>query len=1069
MMAFTASWAQRTVTGTVTGEEDGTPIPGVNVILKGTTTGTVTDVDGKYQINVPEKGGTLVFSFIGLATEEVEIGSQSVINMVMTADIKQLTEVVVTALGIEREKVTLPYAAQEVQSDQLNITQNNDVEGALVGKVAGVQIVGNAGSKLNGSSKIRIRGAIAITADNEPLYVVDGVPVPDPNDVDMENIESINVLKGPNATALYGQRADAGVVIITTKKGSSKLSVQLINSTTFDKVAYLPKYQNLYGQGYEGDASFGTFDFAGGGIGPFPDEWKVFDGKRYIVWDNNYADESWGPKFDGQEYVPWYAWWPDSPYFGQTAKWEAQPDNIKNFYQTGVTMKNGIVLSGGSDTFKGMLSYTNLKQTGITPFTSLIKNYINANFEFNATKKFTIVSNMRYSLSTIDGEFGDGYANQTSGSFNQWFNRQLEIDKLKELKDLTTMDGYSASWNWWGPDYYTLGGGFRKPAFWFNPYTFQERYKKTRKRENYAIQLKGIYAFSDKFELEVAGQRVATKYRFEYYFPFFLANSAAPELYNSWSNSFGKYDSYSAENNFYGMFRYKDKFGDFDLSAFVGGNIRQNAYDRISTQMPDDAKTGGLIIPDVWTFSNAGIVPTTRTYVWNKQVNSIYGNASLGYKDLAYLDLSIRKDWSSALPEDNNGYLYPSVGATFVVSELLGNSNVLSFAKLRGGWAQVGNDVGALKINPVFKTANKAFMGDKVIMYTPAEAVDPAIKPALNSSFEAGFDSRWIDGRIGLSVTYYNETREDEIIPISISRTTGYNTFLTNAGKSSRKGFEVSLDADIFKSANGFNWNLLVNWATNTTTIDELPSGLESIQAPGGRVEFGFVTMYHELGNKWGQLRGTAYKRDDNGNIVIQSNGKYATVQNQFLGSVLPDYTGGIINTFGFKGITLIASMDYQKGGKFFSLSEMWGEYSGLLEETAALNDKGNNVRDAVADGGGVHVVGVTDSGDPYDDYVEASSYFKQWYANRLAEPFIHDASYIKLRELSLSYDFGRLFESNFVKGIQVGFVARNIWRIAVAKDNVHRWDPSELARTYGEGGQLPGTKSYGFNIRLSF
>ncbi len=655
-------------------------------------------------------------------------------------------------------------------------------------------------------------------------------------------------MKGPNATALYGQRADAGVVIITTKKGSNKLSVQLINSTTFDKVAYLPKYQNLYGQGYEGDASFATFDYNAGAIGPYPEEWQIFDGKRYIQWDNNYADESWGPKFDGQEYVPWYAWWPDSPYYGQTAKWEAQPDNVKDFYQTGVTMKNGIVLSGGSDTFKGMLSYTNLNQTGITPYTSLIKNYINANFEFKATKKLTIVSNMRYSLSTVEGEFDDGYANQTSGSFNQWFNRQLEIEKLKELKDLTMMDGYSASWNWWGPDYYTIGGSFKKPAFWFNPYTFQERYKKTRKRENYAIQLKGIYAFSDKFELEVAGQRVATKYRYEYYFPFFLANTAAPDLYNSWSNSFGKYDQYDAENNFYGMFRYKDKFGDFDLSAFIGGNIRQNTYDRISTQMPAGAKTGGLIIPDVWTFSNAGIVPTTQTYVWDKQVNSIFGNASLGYKDLAYLDLSIRKDWSSALPDDNNGYLYPSVGATFVVSELLNDSKVLSFAKIRGGWAQVGNDVGALRINPVFNTANKAFMGDKVIMYTPSEAVDPAIKPALNSSFEVGFDSRWVDNRIGLSVTYYNETRQDEIIPISISRTTGYNSYLTNAGKSSRTGFEVAFDADIFGSANGFNWNLLVNWATNNTTIDELPAGLESISAPGGRVEFGFVTMYHELG-----------------------------------------------------------------------------------------------------------------------------------------------------------------------------------------------------------------------------
>ncbi len=1069
MMAYTASWAQRTVTGSVTGEEDGTPIPGVNVILKGTTTGTVTDVDGKYQINVPEEGGTLVFSFIGLATEEVEIGSQSVIDMVMTADIKQLTEIVVTALGIEREAVTLPYASQEVQAEQLNITQNNDIKGALAGKVAGVQIVGQAGSKLGQAGKIRIRGAIAITSDRDPLYVVDGVPVPDPNDVDVENIESINVLKGPNATALWGQRADAGVVLITTKKGSGNLSVQLINSTTFDKVAYLPKFQNLYGQGYEGDDSFSTFDYNAGAIGPYPEEWQIFDGKRYIQWDNNYADESWGPKFDGQEYVPWYAWWPESPYYGQTAKWEAQPDNVKNFYETGVTLKNGIVLSGGNDSYKGMLSYTNLSQSGVTHYTSLVKNYIVGNFEFKPVKKLTIVTNMRYAISDIRGDFDDGYGNQTTGSFNSWFNRQLEMDKMKEMKDLTTLDGYSASWNWWGPDYYTIGGSFKKPAFWFNPYTFQERYEKKRRRENYSLQLKGIYEFSDKFELEIAAQRNSTQYRYEYFFPFFLANTAAPDLYNSWSNSFGKYDSNTAENNYYGMLKYKDKFGDFDLSAFVGGWIRQNTYRRISTQMPVGAKTGGLIIPDVYTFSNAGIIPTTQTYEWEKQVNSLYGNASLGYKDLAYLDISMRRDWSSALPASNNGYFYPSIGATFILSELMNDSKVLSFAKIRGGWAQVGNDVGALRINPTFNTAGKPFMGDKVIMYTPSEAVDPAIKPALNSSFEVGFDTRWANNRVGLSLTYYNEKREDEIIPISISLATGYNTYLTNAGRSSRRGFEVTFDADIFKSSKGFNWNLLVNWATNTTTIDELPGGLEAISAPGGRGAFGFVTMYHELGKEWGQLRGTSFKLDDNGNRIIQANGKYATVQNQFLGSVLPDFTGGIINTFSFRGISLIATMDYQKGGKFFSLTEQWGQYSGLLEETAALNDKGNNVRDAVADGGGVHVTGVTENGDPYDDYVEATSYFTQWYGNRLAEPFIHDASYIKLREMSLSYDFARLFESNFIKGLQVGFVARNIWRMAVAKDNVHRWDPSELSQTYGENGQLPGIRSYGFNLRLTF
>jgi len=349
------------------------------------------------------------------------------------------------------------------------------------------------------------------------------------------------------------------------------------------------------------------------------------------------------------------------------------------------------------------------------------------------------------------------------------------------------------------------------------------------------------------------------------------------------------------------------------------------------------------------------------------------------------------------------------------------------------------------------------------------EAVDPGIKPATNTSIEVGFDTRWVNNRFGLSFTYYDENRKDEIIPVSISRASGYDTYLTNAGESSRRGIEISLDADVLSQTDGFNWNILVNFARNRTTVDALPGDLQSITAPGGTGSFGFVTMVHELGNNWGQLRGTSYKRDDNGEIIIQPNGLYATEQNQFLGSVLPDFTGGIINTLSYKGFSLLAALDYQVGGNFFSLTEMWGSYSGLTEETAVMNDRGANVRDALTDNGGVHVTGVDESGAAYDDYVDALSYFGQWYGNRLAEPFVHDASFLKLRDISLSYDFTRLINSNFVKGLTVSVVGRNLALIAVSKDNVHRWDPSELSQTYGENGQLPGTRSYGVNLRLTF
>lgn len=1065
----TGAWAQRTVSGTVS-EDNGSTIPGVNVVLKGTSNGTTTDIDGTYRMSIPEEGGILVFSFIGLATQEVEVGSRSVIDVTMQSDVKQLTEVVVTALGIEREERTLTYASQEVNEEQLNITQNTDIKGALAGKVAGVQLNSQAGSKLGEFGKIRIRGAMSLTDDNDPLYVIDGIPTTDPNSVDMNNVASINVLKGPNATALYGQRADAGVVVITTKKGNSGLNVEFYNSTTWDKVAFLPEYQNEYGRGYDGEASFATFDYDAGGFGgAFPSMWSQFDGKRYIYADNNYADESWGPKFDGEEYVPWYAWWPDSPYYGQTAKYEARPDNVKNFYNTGVTMKNTLTVSGGGDKATALLSYSKLNQSGITPYTTYDKDYVTGNFSYDVTDKLSVTTNIRYATSTRHGDFDDGYGNQTSGSFNSWFARETNSGILEELKDLKTPDGHSASWNWWGPDYYTLGGGYKKAAFWFNPYTFMDQIDRNRYENDLVGSIAANYSILDNLDLNIMASRNSKERKEEYFLPFFLSNSSAPELYNSWSNSFGKYRRTTVEDNFIGSLTYNERFGEVDVKGLVGANYRHNTYDRFSAQMPIGAKTGGLIIPNVYTFSNAGNVPTPSTYLYEKKVMSIYGNLSVGYKDFLYLDAAIRKDWSSALPANNNGYAYPSIGLSLIFSELA-PIDFLSYGKLRASWAQVGSDVDALLINPTYGAGSQAFQSQYVIQYTPTRVVDPKIKPSLNTSLESGLDLRFMEGRIGFSATVYRESRVDDIVPISISRGSGYNDYLTNAGEVLRRGVELSLDADLFKSNSGFNWNLMVNFARNRTTIESLPGDLDAIggyQSQGNA--FGFVSVVHKLDEEWGQLRGTGFATDDNGNRILNANGLYVTESNKFLGGVLPDFTGGIINSFSYKGFSLIASIDYQKGGKFFSLSESWGTYSGLYEETAGTNDKGNPKRDAVDDGGGVHVTGVDANGETVDTYVEALSYYGQFYGNRLAEEFIHDASYVKLREISLSYNFGNLINGKFIKGATVGVVGRNLGFLALAKDNVHNWDPSSLAETYGEDGQLPNTRSYGVNVKLTF
>lgn len=1058
----------KALTGTVTAAEDGEPIPGVSVSVKGTTLGTITNIDGEFELTVPDDAEVLVFSFVGMKNYEVEIGTQTNFNVSMETDVFGIDEVVVTALGIDRPKKALPYAAQDVDAEQLNITNDANIKSAIAGKVAGVQISGQAGSKLGASGKIRIRGAISLTSDADPLYVIDGVPTSDPNAVDMQNVESINVLKGPNATALYGQRAEYGVIMITTKTAKpGGVSVEINSNTTFEKVAYLPDYQDLYGQGYDQD-EWTILDFDAGFAGrSYYPEWEVFDGLRFIY--NGYADESWGPKFDGEPYAPWYAMWPDSPYYGQTQPWEAKPDNIKNFYDTGVTLKNSIALNGANDDYNARVMFTNLDQKGLIPYSTFKKNTFSGNVDFNASDRLTVGANVNFSRSVTNGDFDDGYSNQTTGSFNSWFARDVDVEKMKELVDLQTMDGSHASWNYWGP-FYTTYFGTQKPAFWYSPYFWLKHYKDEVKRTRLIADIHGTFDITEN--LQASGKVSTNLLHYDRYFelPYIIANSADPDFYNTWNSGFGNNRNLSVENNYDAMLKYTNQFDEFDIEAIAGGTYRTNSYERLSANMALGSKTQGLVLPDVFTYSNTKLPVTAGTNKWDKEVISAFARVSLGYKELLYLDGTYRQDWSSALPNEKNGYGYPSIGSSFLFGELIEDESILSFGKVRAGWAQVGNDLDALLINPVFPLSGSPYFGNPQ-MYTNARLIDPNITPALNTSMEAGFDVRFLDNRVGLSFTYFNEIREDEIIPVTLSSATGNTSYLTNAGKSKRDGIEIVLDGSPV-SVNNFEWNITFNLGTSNPVIEELPADLQSMNAPGGSDDWLFVTVTHELGNKWGQLRGRARQTDDQGNYVINSaTGTYAYETGQYLGSVLPDFTGGVLNSFTIMNLVRIdAAIDFQSGGKFFSLSEMWGQYSGLLEETAAINDNGMNIRDPLEDGGGVRVTGVDENGAPYDEYIDPISYFSQFQSNTIADPFVHDASYVKLRDLSVSFNLPKKWlNTTFINSASVGFVGRNLWLISVAEDNVHGWDPSELSNTYGENAQLPGTRSYGFSVNLTF
>ncbi len=1086
------AFAQKTITGTVTSAEDGSALPGVSVVVKGTSIGTITDVDGKYTLTgVPEDAKTLVFSFVGYKTLEVPI-TGNVINVKLEPEAVAVEEVVVTALGIKREEKTLPYTQQEVKGDELDIAQNINFESALAGKVSGVQVKTQPGSKLGYGGKVRIRGGLSLNQDASPLYVIDGVPA-NANNVDVEDIASITVLKGPNATALYGQRAQNGVIIITTKKGEKGRFNVIINSSfTMDRVAYLPKYQNEYGEGYLGEYewlyavdSVQYNDLFGGDVNPwfFISLYPYWDsahfyGSRYITY--YLADESWGPKFDGQPYRPWYTWWPTgpdgnpNPYFGQDVPYVAQPNNVKDFFEDALTFKNNVVLTGGTEKFSARLSVTNLNQNGIMPYTWQKRNTINTTFEYNFTKKLKAGGFVNFMMNKVRGDFDDGYANQTTGSFNQWFARDLNMQVQKELQGMKTPEGYLTSWNWWGPDLYALayvgwlGDGFMKPAFWFNHYDWLRLYDRRFGNTNLTANLYLEYELLKDVKLRLSASRNQNAYESGYKLPYDLAFSAAPDYYNSWVNSFGVYKNNYFENNYTAHLTFKHNFGVVDVDGLVGGNIRYQGSNTFYSWMDPTDKNNPLVIPDMFVFNNTTIpIPATYTN-WYKQVNSLYARVSVGILNMLYIDGTIRRDWSSALPADNNGYTYPSIGMSFIFTELLPKNDILTFGKFRAGWAQVGNDVAAQALVNTYGISTLPYSNGLVnslpLTYTPNTIINQNVHPALNSSFETGLDLRFLKNRLGMSVTYYDEMHKDDILAITIPSSTGYSAYLTNAGKVRRYGVELTLDGTPVKTKN-FEWNIAFNFARNRSVVVELPAQMNTMLAPDGQDDWRFIQAVHVVGGTWGELQGVAIADTTiNGTTypMLYSNGVYMGAPNSTFGSVLPDFVGGFVHNLRIYNVNIAATFDFQIGGKFYSLSEFWGDYSGLYYETAA-----NGVRE-----NGIDLTGYFPSGDSVGTVnISAYSYYKQFYSNEIAEPFIHDASYLKFRELSITYDVPKtlLNKLGFVQGMRLGFIGRNLALIAVSKDNFHRWDPSELSHNFGENGQLPGVRSLGVYLQLKF
>lgn len=1043
LFASASLLAQRSVTGTVTGQ-DGEPLIGASVVIKGTSVGTVTDFDGSYVLEVPEGPQTLVISYTGFTTIEVE-ASSNLLNVTLQEGVT-LTEAVVTALGIQREKKSLGYAVQEIGGDAITMVRDQNVVSSLTGKVAGVQVISASGASIGGSAKIRIRGANGLFG-GEPLFVVDGTPISNSNfsdgyrgvdygnlasDINPDDVENISVLKGPAATAIYGNRGANGVILITTKKGGARkgIGVTVNSSITAENVYILPEYQDEYGGGY-------TQNFLTA-VDPK-------DGKSYKVL-NYAADESWGPKMDGTLYRPWWSWFPGDDY-GKEIPLSPNPNNVRDYFETGLTFNNSVALAGGNENTTFRLSFTNIQQSGVIPNSTLDRNNLSLNASTKLTDKLTVGANINFAKTDALGRPAFGYTgNNPVNSFNQWFQRQLDMDKLKDYRN---PDGTFRSWNIRSPTNL-------RPLYWDSPYFVVNENYPTDSRDRYYGNISVSYQIME-------GLSIGGFLRRDSYTQRIQTRTATGGLA---LDGYGESAINGVEDNFEFITQYNKTFGNFTLDANLGANLRKDSY-----RSNGMSTVGGLNAPNLFNIKASINRPNVSSFLSEKTVQSIYGGATLGYKSFAYLGFTIRNDWSSALPVNNNSYLYPSVTGSFVFSELM-SSSFLSFGKIRASFAQVGSDIGPYQTN--FTYGAGVPFGNNPTFSLPNVLINEDLRPALASSYEGGVELKFFRNKFGIDFTAYRTDAVDQILTVAVPGSSGFSSAIINAGKIRSEGLELALTATVIETSD-LSWDLTLNGARNVSRVLELADGLTNQRLDGWG--WGGLSINAPVGGEWGTFRGRGYTTYEcggcaqQGEKIITEAGRYVWQNNKELGGVLPDMTGGLRSILNYKGLSLGAFVEFQAGGRFHSVTNMFIAYSGLSKETVGLNDKGNPVRDEVSAGGGVRVDGVLADGTPKTVYVDAQTFYSD-IMFAMNEHWIYDASYVKLRELSLGYTIPKKILGNLpVQNASISLIARNLWLIY---SNVPGIDPSEISPgsnqyVFQENGILPGVRSLGVNLKVGF
>ena len=1055
-----------TVRGIVTTEEDGEPVIGASVIVKGTSLGTVTDVNGRFELSGFAPSATrLLISYISLMAKEVAIAPQ--VSVTLKSDTHLLDEVVVTALGISREKKALGYTAQEVKQNALVQGKDNNLLNSLSGKIAGVRITNTQGDV--GSSRIVIRGETSIAGENQPLFIVDGIPVDNSQlnarssgrdfknaiaDLNPEDIKTLTVLKGPNAAALYGARAAHGAIVITTKGGDKRqkgIGITLHSSTQVSFVATLPEFQNLFGQGAGGRFSY-------------------VDGKGAGV--NDGVDESWGPRLDIGLLIPQF----DSPLDADgnrvATPWVSHPNNVRDYFRMGISTNNGISVARGDDKYQFRVGYNYEKQVSIVPDAGTNKTNISLNTDYHLAKWIVVGATANYIVYTAPSLPGSATPSGSNVRSNSpmlqflWFGRQVDTNSLKA--------DYTRNWN----------SSYYDNPFWSTSYNTQSQ-----ERHRLIGDLHAEFRLTDglnvRFRTSTDWYNDRRKSKVKW------GSAGAGSPYGSYAE-----DAYTVkENNTEVLATYiKQLNKNWGIDALLGFNVRNKQYENNYQAAPR------LAVADLYTLTNSRDPLTSSNDFYRLRQYGLYGSIQLDYRRWAFLNITGRNDWSSTLPVDNNSYFYPSVTASVLLSEAFGwRSKAVNYLKIRGGWSQVGADANPYQLATVF-TSETAFNGNP-LQSSSTIGMNPNLKPEKTSSIEAGFEAAFWDNRLYLDFTYYKTDSRNQILKLATTAASGYTSQVRNAGHIRNRGYEIQLGAVPIQTSKGFRWNLDLNYGANSSKVVKLDDEglITSYQLYSSGIQ-----ILASVGEAYGTLFGTSYVRDANGNVVVDANGlpKISTT-NKTLGKFTPDWTGGISNTFSYRSLSLSFLIDASVGGSIFSNTNKTGKYTGVLANTLSGRDAehgglwyytaamGNNVRlpespsySVSSDGlyyaqvngqstrvyqDGIMVEGVTESGSKNEEVVSAEKYYHRIYS--IAEANVYDASYVKLREVALSYRLPRLWTQKLhLQEASVTLTGRNLWTIYKSVPNI---DP-ESALTTGnaqgvEAYSLPTTRSFGVNLSVKF